>query len=99
MIREWLLPAWLMAVQSFVTMALILSLMSQVLLACVIVRWPLRTVLRYEWIFVTSAFIMVAISSKYQKYIIKIHKEYLFLVGKSILASCFSGKSIHLIRV
>lgn len=67
MIREWLLPGWLMAVQSFVTMALILSLTSQVLLACVIVRWPLRTVLRYEWIFVTFAFIMVAISSKFYK--------------------------------
>lgn len=66
MIREWLLPGWLMAVQSFVTLALMLSFTSQVLLACVIVRWPLRTVLRYEWIFVTSAFIMVAISSKYR---------------------------------
>lgn len=65
MIREWLLPGWLMAVQSFVTLALILSLTSQVILACVIVRWPLRPILRYEWIFVTCAFIMVAISSKF----------------------------------
>lgn len=62
-IREWLLPGWLMAVQFFVTVAFILSLLSQVLLASVIVRWPLRTVLRYEWIFVSSAFIMVATSS------------------------------------
>ncbi|CAK1599844.1 unnamed protein product [Parnassius mnemosyne] len=62
-IREWLLPGWLMAVQSFVTLALMLSLTAQVLLAGVIVRWPLRIVLRYEWIFVSSAFIMVAISS------------------------------------
>lgn len=64
-IREWLLPGWLMVVQFFVTLALILSLTSQVLLACVIVRWPLRTVLRYEWIFVTAAFIMVAVSGKF----------------------------------
>ncbi|XP_030032491.1 uncharacterized protein LOC119191007 [Manduca sexta] len=62
-IREYLLPAWLMAVQSFVTLALMLSFTAQVLLACVIVRWPLRTVLRYEWIFVSVAFGMVAISS------------------------------------
>lgn len=53
-----------MAVQSFVTLALILSFTSQVLLAFVIVRWPLRSVLRYEWIFVTFAFFMVATSSK-----------------------------------
>lgn len=57
-----------MAVQSFVTLALILSLTSQVLLACVIVRWPLRTVLRYEWIFVSAAFSMVAASSEYLLY-------------------------------
>ncbi|KAJ0181203.1 hypothetical protein K1T71_003288 [Dendrolimus kikuchii] len=62
-IREWLLPGWLMAVQSFVTLALILSLIAQILLACVIVRYPLRTVLRYEWIFVSFAFFMVAVSS------------------------------------
>lgn len=65
MIREWLLPGWLMAVQAFVTLALMLSLTAQVLLACVIVRWPLRTVLRYEWIFVSVAFVLVALSSKY----------------------------------
>ncbi|KAI5634776.1 PMP-22/EMP/MP20/Claudin tight junction domain-containing protein [Phthorimaea operculella] len=64
-IREWLLPGWLMSVQAFVTLALILSLAAQILQACVIVRWPLRTVLRYEWIFVSSSFIMVALSSAF----------------------------------
>lgn len=62
-IREWLLPGWLMAVQAFVTLALMQTLAAQIILACVIVRWPLRTMLRYEWIFVSTAFIMVAISS------------------------------------
>ncbi|XP_013195001.1 uncharacterized protein LOC106138407 isoform X2 [Amyelois transitella] len=62
-IREWLLPGWLTAVQSFVTLALILSLTAQVLLACVIMRWPLRAALRYEWIFVSCSFAMVTLSS------------------------------------
>ncbi|CAH2263036.1 uncharacterized protein LOC120623483 [Pararge aegeria] len=62
-IREWLLPGWLMAVQTFVTLGLILSFTAQALLACVIVRMPLRTVLRYEWIFVAIAYIMVVLSS------------------------------------
>lgn len=65
MIREWLLPGWLMAVQTFVTLGLILSFTAQVLLACVIIRWPLRTVLRYEWIFVSISFVMVALCSEY----------------------------------
>lgn len=64
-IREWLLPGWLMAVQFFVTLSLILSFISQVLLVCVIVRYPLRIVLRYEWMFVSSSFIMVAMTSVY----------------------------------
>lgn len=64
-IREWLLPSWLMAVQAFVTLALMFSLSAQILLACVIVRWPLRTVLQYEWIFVSLSFILVAVSSKF----------------------------------
>lgn len=62
-IREWLLPGWLMAVQAFVTLALMLSFLAQVLLACVIVRWPLRPVLRYEWICVSISFISVASAS------------------------------------
>ncbi|XP_041973579.1 uncharacterized protein LOC121729216 [Aricia agestis] len=62
-IREWLLPAWLMAVQTFVTLALMLSFTAQILLACVIIRLPLRIVLRYEWIFVSISFTLVALSS------------------------------------
>lgn len=49
-IREWLLPPWLMAVQAFVTIALMLSFSSQVVIAAILVRWPLKFVLRYEWV-------------------------------------------------
>lgn len=84
MIREWLLPGWLMAVQAFVTLALILSFASQILLACVIVRWPLRTVLRYEWVFVCCSFVMVALASKFFLSIcLDIYHEIMMLVGRS----------------
>lgn len=56
-----------MAVQAFVTLAFMLSFTAQVLLACVIIRMPLRNVLRYEWIYVSSSFLMIAVSSKYHK--------------------------------
>ncbi|XP_050673302.1 uncharacterized protein LOC126971176 [Leptidea sinapis] len=64
-IREWLLPGWLMAVQAFVTLALILSFTSQLMLASVVIRMPLRTVLRYEWVYVSCATVMVAMSSAF----------------------------------
>ncbi|XP_043283892.1 uncharacterized protein pck [Venturia canescens] len=50
-IRDWLLPGWLMVVQGFCTLSLLASYYAQVLLALVIVRWPLRFVLRFEWYF------------------------------------------------
>lgn len=49
-IREWLLPGWLMAVQAFMTLALIVSLGTQLILALLVTRWPLQIVLDYEWI-------------------------------------------------
>ncbi|XP_023011976.1 claudin superfamily protein pickel [Leptinotarsa decemlineata] len=49
-IREWLLPPWLMATQSFVTMAFLLSFGAQVLMALQLCRWPLEFVLQREWI-------------------------------------------------
>lgn len=49
-IREWLLPAWLMAVQAFVTMSFLLSFSAQVIMAMQLCRWPLKFVLQYEYI-------------------------------------------------
>jgi len=48
-VREWLLPGWLMAVQAFVTLALMASFLAQILTALSLTRWPLSLVLRYEW--------------------------------------------------
>jgi hypothetical protein len=58
-IREWLLPPWLMAVQAFVTMSFLLSFGCQVMMALQLVRWPLEFVLQYEWILSTIDFVCV----------------------------------------
>lgn len=54
-IREWLLPGWLMVVQTFVTISLLLSCFAQVVIALTLVRWPLKFVLNNEWHLSTSA--------------------------------------------
>jgi len=48
-IWEWLLPGWLMAVQTFVTLALMFSCSAQILSTLLLVRWPLNFVFRYQW--------------------------------------------------
>ncbi|KAK0180271.1 hypothetical protein PV327_005932 [Microctonus hyperodae] len=55
-IREWLLPLWLMVVQTFVTVSLLASFFGQVIIALILIRWPLRFVLRYEWILSSIVF-------------------------------------------
>ncbi|XP_018320525.1 uncharacterized protein LOC108733732 [Agrilus planipennis] len=62
-IREWLLPPWLMFVQAFVTIGFLLSFGSQILMALQLCRWPLEFVLQYEWILTAIDFICTAITS------------------------------------
>ena len=50
MLREWLVPAWLMVVQTCVTLSLLFSFFGQILIGLVMIRYPLRFVLRYEWL-------------------------------------------------
>lgn len=71
-IREWLLPVWLMVVQAFVTLSLLLSFSSQAIIVLILIRWPLRFVLHYEWILSASAFIFNATTGKYIVVISKI---------------------------
>ncbi|KAK9737035.1 PMP-22/EMP/MP20/Claudin tight junction [Popillia japonica] len=59
-IREWLLPPWLMAVQAFVTMSLLLSFSAQMIMALQLCRWPLNFILKYEWILSAIDFICCA---------------------------------------
>ncbi|EDX16387.1 GD24716 [Drosophila simulans] len=51
-IREYLLPGWLMAVQGFVTMSFIIVFLVLALLSLTIIRLPLKAVLQYEWLLV-----------------------------------------------
>uniref|UniRef100_T1GK52 MARVEL domain-containing protein n=1 Tax=Megaselia scalaris TaxID=36166 RepID=T1GK52_MEGSC len=62
-IREYLVPGWLISVQFFVTIAFVLGIIALGILSLVIIRLPLKAVLQYEWIFIKSAFICIAISS------------------------------------
>ncbi|XP_067014115.1 uncharacterized protein pck [Anabrus simplex] len=62
-IREWLLPGWLMVVQAFVTLALILSFTSQIIIVLELIRWPLKLVLSFEWILSGICFVCNATSA------------------------------------
>jgi len=62
-IREYLLPGWLMAVQTFVTLAFIDTFVALGIMACEVCRYPLKTVLRYEWLLTTISFVAVTASS------------------------------------
>lgn len=64
-IREWLVPGWLMAVQAFVTISFILTFFSLGVMALELIRWPLKIVLQYEWIMTRVCYICTAISSKF----------------------------------
>nr|XP_053629885.1 uncharacterized protein LOC128686809 isoform X1 [Cherax quadricarinatus]XP_053629886.1 uncharacterized protein LOC128686809 isoform X1 [Cherax quadricarinatus]XP_053629888.1 uncharacterized protein LOC128686809 isoform X1 [Cherax quadricarinatus]XP_053629889.1 uncharacterized protein LOC128686809 isoform X1 [Cherax quadricarinatus]XP_053629890.1 uncharacterized protein LOC128686809 isoform X1 [Cherax quadricarinatus]XP_053629891.1 uncharacterized protein LOC128686809 isoform X1 [Cherax quad len=48
-IWSWMLPAWFMAVQTFMTIALLASLTTLVTISLVLVRWPMQIIMRYEW--------------------------------------------------
>lgn len=62
-IREYLLPGWLMAVQTFVTLAFIDTFAALAIMACEVCRYPLKFVLRYEWLLTTVSFVAVTASS------------------------------------
>ncbi|XP_066159204.1 uncharacterized protein pck [Euwallacea fornicatus] len=71
-IREWLLPPWLMAVQAFVTMSFLLSFGSQILMAMQLCRWPLEFILRYEWILSAIDFVCVLTTTVFMFFAITI---------------------------
>lgn len=63
-IREWLLPGWLMVVQTCVTLSFILTFGALVVLALELVRWPLKFVLQYEWILTRASLYCISASCK-----------------------------------
>ncbi|XP_068220780.1 uncharacterized protein pck isoform X1 [Palaemon carinicauda] len=48
-IWTWMLPAWFMSVQAFMTIALLASITSLVTVSMVLMRMPLQLVMRHEW--------------------------------------------------
>ncbi|CAH1102444.1 unnamed protein product [Psylliodes chrysocephalus] len=58
-IREWLLPPWLMTVQSFMTIAFLLTFFAQVVMAFQLVRFPLNFILQREYILSFMCFVCV----------------------------------------
>ena len=57
LIREKLLPGWLMVVQLFVTLALMASYFGQFIIVCLLLRFPLEWILRFEWHFCALALV------------------------------------------
>merc|ERR1712111_92313 len=57
LIREKLLPGWLMVVQLFVTLALMASHFGQFIIVCLLLRFPLEWILRFEWHFCALALV------------------------------------------
>ena len=64
LIREKLLPGWLIVVQLFVTLALITSFLGQLVIVCLLLRVPLEWILRFEWHFCGIALVCKGITGK-----------------------------------
>jgi hypothetical protein len=62
-IREWLLPPWLMATQAFVTMSFMLTIGALCLMVLQLTRWPLQFVLQYEYVLSAIDFVCVVAST------------------------------------
>uniref|UniRef100_A0A1B6FUQ3 EXPERA domain-containing protein n=1 Tax=Cuerna arida TaxID=1464854 RepID=A0A1B6FUQ3_9HEMI len=62
-IREWLLPGWLLAIQAWMTLAFLLVFAALVIIALIVIRYPLRGILHYEWLLTGIVFICEAVSS------------------------------------
>lgn len=62
-IREYLVPAWLLATQACVTVGFLLTFFALGVLALEMVRWPLKIVLQYEYIMSKVAYISLLVAS------------------------------------
>lgn len=63
-IREYLVPAWLLATQACVTVGFLLTFFALGVLAFEMVRWPLKIVLQYEYMMTKVAYICLLVASK-----------------------------------
>lgn len=58
LIREKLLPGWLIVVQFFATLALMASYLGQIIIVTLLLRWPLEIILRFEFWFCGLALVL-----------------------------------------
>lgn len=63
LIREKLMPGWLMVIQLFVTLALITSFLGQLVIVCLLLRVPLEWILRFEWHFCGIALVCKGVTA------------------------------------
>jgi len=63
LIREWLLPWWLMLVQFFMAFSFLISFIGQMFDVCLLLRWPLERILRLEWQIVYVSFILKGLTA------------------------------------
>lgn len=68
-IREYLVPGWLLATQACLTLGFVLTFFALGVLALELIRWPLKIVLQYEYIMTKVAFICLLTASKYKQLI------------------------------
>jgi len=61
--REYLTPTWLWFVQGFMTLAFIVSFASQIIDVCLLLRWPLERLLRFEWALALASFLMKTVTT------------------------------------
>uniref|UniRef100_A0A8D9DR50 Protein with signal anchor n=1 Tax=Cacopsylla melanoneura TaxID=428564 RepID=A0A8D9DR50_9HEMI len=62
-IREWLLPGWLLFIQMCVTLSFIFSFSAQIILGGIVTRYPLQLVLMYEYLLTMVSFALTAASA------------------------------------
>lgn len=55
---------WLLAIQAWMTIAFLLSFGSLVIIALIVIRYPLRGILHYEWLLTGIAFICTSVACK-----------------------------------
>lgn len=61
-IREWLLPGWLLGLEVFISIGLYFTLGAQLILAGIVTRYPLELILRHEYLLITGSFIASSIT-------------------------------------
>jgi len=55
MIAYWMVPGWMISIQVMTTLAMVLSLSTQILSVCLLLRHPLHVILRFEKRFLSAA--------------------------------------------